>query len=193
MRSLRVIPDEPGNQFSVKLIGTDQQFLMVIDEFFLNGPIKPFYVSVHLGSFGIGMPVLFVQASNFLIEVLHELRAIVGQYRLKWIGKHLGDDSQEFSGGQRRMALSGPGKGEARIVIGEGDNVSPDAIEKVFHRVKGAAFTGSAGFIAFGFSPLMSLLLLDSLSIGPKLHRPAAHLIGGIGDDPPDGSRSRTA
>src|SRR2546425_9496217 len=101
---------------------------MVVNEFFLNGSIKPFHMGVHLGCFGIGKPVVFGQASYFLIEVLHELRAIVCEHGLKRVGKDLGYNPKEFSGGQRSMALSGPGKRESRVVIGKSDDVSPHAI-----------------------------------------------------------------
>ena len=101
---------------------------MIIDKFFLDGSIEPFHMGIHFGSFGIGMPVVFVQASNFLIEVLHELRAIIGKHRLKRIGKDLGYDGKEFPGSQRSMALSGPGKGESRVMISKRDDVSPQAI-----------------------------------------------------------------
>ena len=63
MRSFSVVPDEPRDQLAIELIGGDQQLLMVIDEFFLNGAVKTFHVGIHLGSSGIGMPVVFVQAS----------------------------------------------------------------------------------------------------------------------------------
>jgi hypothetical protein len=33
------------------------------------------------------MPVVFVEPANFFIEVLHELRAIVGKDRLQWVRK----------------------------------------------------------------------------------------------------------
>ena len=63
MRSFIVVPDEPRDQLAIELIGGDKQLLMVIDEFLLNGAVKAFHVGVHLGSSGIGMPVVFVQAS----------------------------------------------------------------------------------------------------------------------------------
>jgi hypothetical protein len=63
MRSFSVVPDEPRDQLAIELIGLDKQLLMIIDKFLLNGSIKPFYVSIHFGSLGIGMPVVFVQAS----------------------------------------------------------------------------------------------------------------------------------
>lgn len=60
MRSLGVVPEEPGNQLTIELIGIEQELLMVIDKFFLNRSIESFHVSIHLGSLGIGMPVIFV-------------------------------------------------------------------------------------------------------------------------------------
>ena len=82
------------------------------------------------------MPVSFVQASDLLIEVLHKLRAIIGEHGLKRVRKNIGDDGKELSGSQRRMAVRGPGKSESRVVIGKRDDISPDTIEKVLHRVE---------------------------------------------------------
>ena len=87
MRSFSVVPDEPRDELAIELIGGDEQLLMVINKLLLNSPVKPLDVGVHLGSSRIGMPVVFVQASDFLIEVLHELRAVVGKHRLKRVGK----------------------------------------------------------------------------------------------------------
>ena len=42
--------------------------------------------------------MVFVEPSNFLIEVLHAFRAIVGKHGLKRIGKDLGNDPEEFAG-----------------------------------------------------------------------------------------------
>ena len=62
MRTLSVVPEEPGDEQAIEVIGSQEQLLMIVDEFFLNRSIKPFHMSVHLGRFGIGMPVVFVQA-----------------------------------------------------------------------------------------------------------------------------------
>ena len=43
---------------------------MIVDELFLNCSIKPFHMGIHLGGSGIGMPVVFMQSSYLLIEVL---------------------------------------------------------------------------------------------------------------------------
>ena len=60
MRSFGVVPQEPGDQLAIELVGSDKQLLMVVNEFFLNRAIEPFHVGVHLGSFGISMPVIFM-------------------------------------------------------------------------------------------------------------------------------------
>src|SRR5688500_6687038 len=71
------------------------------------------------------------------------------------------------------MALGCPGKSESRVVIGKCYDVSPDAIQKVLHRVKGAALSGSSGFISVGFSTFWGLFSLQSLTFRSKLYRPA--------------------
>jgi len=71
---------------------------VVINEVFLNGSIKPFHVGIHFGRSAIPMPMVFVEPSNFLIEVLHAFRAIVGKHGLKRIEKDLGNDPEEFAG-----------------------------------------------------------------------------------------------
>ena len=70
------VPDKPGNQLAIELVGDEQQLFMVIDKFFLDGSIEPFHMGIHLGSSGVGVPMVFVQPSKFFIEVLHELRAV---------------------------------------------------------------------------------------------------------------------
>ena len=62
--------------------------------------------------------------------MFHELRAVVCEHGLKLIRKDLGNDFEEFSGGQRGMAVGGPGKSESRVVIGKGDDVTSDPIKK---------------------------------------------------------------
>jgi hypothetical protein len=74
------------------------------------------------------MPVSFVQASDLLIEVLHELRTIIGQNAVKRVRKNLGDDGKELSGSQGCMAVCGPGKSEPRVMIDKCDHVTPDTI-----------------------------------------------------------------
>ncbi len=40
MRAFRVVPQEPGNQLAVELVGTQQQLLVMVNEFFLEGSVK---------------------------------------------------------------------------------------------------------------------------------------------------------
>lgn len=105
MRSFSVVPDEPRDQLAIELIGSDQQLLMVINELLLNSPVKTFDMGVHLGGSGIGMPMSFVQASDLLIEVLHELRAVIGKNGLKRVRKNISDNGKELSGSQRPWLL----------------------------------------------------------------------------------------
>lgn len=51
MRSFRVVPEEPGNQLAIELILSDQQFLVIVNEFFLDRTVKPLRVGVHLRRF----------------------------------------------------------------------------------------------------------------------------------------------
>ena len=60
MGSFGVVPDEPGNQTTIELIGVEQELFMIIDKFFLNGSVDAFDVSAHLGCFGLSMPVIFM-------------------------------------------------------------------------------------------------------------------------------------
>jgi hypothetical protein len=50
---------------------------MVVDELFLNCPIKPFHMGIHLGGSGIGMPVVLMESPD--LKCFIELRAIVGE------------------------------------------------------------------------------------------------------------------
>ena len=52
---------------------------MVVHKFFLYGAVEPLTMSVHLGSFGVSVPMYLVQCPNLLIKVFHELRAVIGQ------------------------------------------------------------------------------------------------------------------
>ena len=64
VRSFRVVPQQPRDKLAIELIGTDKQLFMVVNEFFLKSSIKSFHMGIHLGSFGIGMPMVFVQPSE---------------------------------------------------------------------------------------------------------------------------------
>lgn len=182
MRPLGIVPDEPGKKLTIEGIGIDQQLLMMVDQPFPNRLFKPLHMGIHLGGFGRGMPVVFVQPPQFLVEILHELRAIVSEHRLKRIGEDLGDDAKEFGGGERSMALGGPGKAKPRVVIGKSDDVTSHLTKEVLQRVKGPTFTGSPGVLALGLSALGSLFPLDSLPLGSKLDGAASHPVRGIGN-----------
>jgi len=100
---------------------------VIVDKFFPKSSIEPFHVGIHFGGLGISVPMVFVQPANFLIKVLHELRAIVSEHGLQRVRKDLAHDLEELSGGQRSMAVGGPSKSEPRIVIGKRNDITADA------------------------------------------------------------------
>jgi hypothetical protein len=51
---------------------------MEIDKLLPEGAIRPSHLGVHLGCFRIGVSMVVVHPSDFLVELLHELRTIVG-------------------------------------------------------------------------------------------------------------------
>ena len=74
----------------------------------------------------MGMPVTFVPCSRFFIELLHELRAVVGKNRVKRLRKTL-VTMRQFGG--QRHGSGGPSKSKSRVVINQADDVTPDIIE----------------------------------------------------------------
>jgi hypothetical protein len=60
VRLLGVVPEEPGNQLAIELSRLEQKLFLVFVKLFLDGSIEPFHVGIHLGSSGIGMPLVFV-------------------------------------------------------------------------------------------------------------------------------------
>jgi len=66
----------------VELLRFGQELLVMVDKLFLKGSVERSR-GIHRGSLGIGVPMVFVQPAKFLIEVLHELRAIVGKHGLR--------------------------------------------------------------------------------------------------------------
>jgi hypothetical protein len=72
------------------------------------------------------MPVVFVQCSSFFIELLHELRAVVGKNRVKRVSKTLGDDATIW---RPKAWVGRPQQKQYESVINQADDVTPDSIE----------------------------------------------------------------
>ena len=76
---------------------------MIVDKFFPKSSIEPFHVGIHFWGLGIGVPMVFVQPANFLIKVLHELRAIVGQDGVHIVREV---DEEPFQEGRRGVGVA---------------------------------------------------------------------------------------
>ena len=119
VRSLDIVPDEVLHQPDVELFWVKEFILMIVNILLLDGAVKAFGMGVHLGCFRVGMPVGQVTCTEMFIEVLHKLRAIVGQDVLEWEGEEEGGEVEEVLGRLARMAPCGPSQGEAGGQIGE--------------------------------------------------------------------------
>lgn len=69
---------------------------MVVNELVLDCPVESLAVSIHFGSSGVGVIVSFVQFSDSFVKVFFELRAIVGQNKIKRKWKNLFAEVEEF-------------------------------------------------------------------------------------------------
>lgn len=54
---------------------------VVVDEFFLNGTVESFHVSVHLRGFWIGAEMSQMKPPQLLGKVFLEFRAVVGKHK----------------------------------------------------------------------------------------------------------------
>ena len=52
-----VVPDKPVHEFGIEGIAIKQKSFVIVEELFLDGAIESLYMSIHLGSLGIGMVV----------------------------------------------------------------------------------------------------------------------------------------
>lgn len=81
------------------------------------------------------------------------------------------------------MACCAPGEGKARIKISKRDYISPAAINKSLHRIKGATMSRIFGNELFGFSRDRRPFSQNNLTIVPDFQREGSHFIFGIGNE----------
>ena len=91
-----------------------QQVLVVIHELFLEGAIEPFRVGVHFRGAGIRPPVRDAPFVESLLEVVLELRAVVGE-------EEAGRGEQRTQRIERMRGLAAGRDGEAGVWIDEGE------------------------------------------------------------------------
>ncbi len=109
---------------------------MIINEFFLDGAIESFAVSVHLGGTGVGVIMDQMQTAQLFGEMLHEFRPVVRQDIRKGMRKHPTAVIKELLCRKRRVACRCPRKGKARMDVFKGDEVSPESVHKPLHCIQ---------------------------------------------------------
>jgi len=109
---------------------------MVVNEFLLNGAFEAFHMSIHLGCPWVCVIVREVKIFQLLIEVLLELRTIVGQHKLHLEWKCNTTKVKELFGGKRCVRGCAPCKGKASVDVLEGDYVPPASVYEAFYGIK---------------------------------------------------------
>ena len=108
MRTFGIVPEEMLHEFGVEDGRIEKFGFVKVNKLFLNGSIKAFSVGIHFRHLRIGMPMDLVQAPDFSVEVLHELRTVVGEDVLELEGKQKGYEIEEFFGYETGMACRRP-------------------------------------------------------------------------------------
>lgn len=96
MRPFRVEPDEVVHEHNVEFLRFQQEMCMVIHEFFLDGPVEPFHVRVHLRRLGVRVVMREMEFLELLRKVLLELRSVVREDVLEFHGEHHAAEAEEF-------------------------------------------------------------------------------------------------
>src|SRR3989344_5982076 len=103
MHALRVVPDKVIHEFGVENVAIEQEPLVVIEEFFLNGAVESFHVSIHFWSLGVGVIVDDLKLQKLLGKVFFELAAVVGEHKGNGIWKEPAKRAEEFCRSPRSM------------------------------------------------------------------------------------------
>jgi hypothetical protein len=193
VRALEVVPGEVAQEFEVEVgeVVEEEQVVVVVDAFFLDGAIEAFAVGVHARGFGEGMPVGGQAVGERGGEMALELAAVVGEDGFDGEGEDGLDQAEELGGGGAGVAVGGPGPGEVRVQIGAGDDVAASALGLQLDAVQGHAMAGALGVEMFGFAQAR-LAYRAGLAVGDEAPWAGAHLIGRVGDQAADGTRAGT-
>jgi len=152
MRSLRVVPDEIVREFPVerrKII--EEKVLIVIHELFLDGPIEPFAVHIHLWRPWVRMPVSHVMTCHRVLEVQHEFTSVVRQDVLDFHGQGFKERFNDPCGFFRRMTLCPKGKSEPGIGVDERHEIPSRSFPVDLNGIKAGTLKGSLRDVSFRF------------------------------------------
>ena len=159
------------HQPDVELFWVQEFVFVIVNILLLDGAIKAFGMGIHLWCFRIGMPVGQVTCTELFVEVLHKLRAIVGQDVLEREGEEEGGKVEEVLGRLARMAPCGPSQGEAGGQIGERNDVSPVPLDEALDGIQGDAMARVSSYELLGFSALFGLFSCNGLSVAVQPNR----------------------
>ena len=104
-------------------------------------------------------------------EVLHKLRAIVGQDVLERKGEEEGGKVEEVLGCLASVAPCGPSQGEAGGQISERNDVSPVPLDEALHGIQGDTMARVSSHELLGFPTLLGLFPRHGLSVAVQPHR----------------------
>lgn len=76
--SFCVVKNQIINEPSVEFVRINQEIGEVVDEFFLDSPVKSFDMSIHLRALGIGVVMGEVEFSQPFGKMLLKFRPVVG-------------------------------------------------------------------------------------------------------------------
>ena len=133
-----VIENKIVHEFSVKRVRVFEQEGIVINKLFLDRPVEPFEMRIHLRGLRISVKMGEVKSTKLLGKVFLEFRAVVSQdiKEIVRMRKCSLAKREELCRSQGSMALRTPRKRESRIDILKSDHIPPATIYKPLHRIK---------------------------------------------------------
>ena len=96
MGSLRVEPDQILHEDHIELLRFQELMGMEVHELFLNGPVEPFTVGIHLRRPRVGVVVRAMELLQTPCEVLLELTAVVREDVVERHGEDYLTESEEL-------------------------------------------------------------------------------------------------
>ena len=131
-----IVPDQVVHQFSVEVVAIEQQSFVIVEELFLYRAIESFHVSVHFGSFGVGVVVSNLELEELCCEVFLKLTAVVCQDKSDGVGKQETKHLEELHGCPRGVRTGGPSKSKPPEKIFAGYKVPAGAMDSLLDCIK---------------------------------------------------------
>jgi len=183
VRALGVVEDEPVGQLLVEgvQVGKEQVFV-VIDEGLLHGSMEALDVGVHFGCLRVGVPALDALCFERFGEIGLEFGAVVGEHPLGRLGEQRQGQVECCSRVAGVLGGRGPGEGEVRRRIDEGDDIASQTVTDALHGVASEHLQGRQ-VRAFGLSWLGEAPEGPVAAFGIDSCWRMAHFVRGAGND----------